>query len=91
MTARSSHSVHRDLKWALQQQAKRAGEQAPSVRGSDWRLTTVTVVNGDGTVDTGDIPGIRRLASYDTPAVDDVIVITQSSSGNWLALGPMAS
>jgi hypothetical protein len=84
---KSSHASTRDLKWAIQQAAKRTGEQAPSVRGSDWRLATVTAENGDGTVDADGIPAIRCMESYKQPAVGDVIVITQSSSGNWLAWG----
>lgn len=84
---KSSHASTRDLKWAIQQAAKRTGERAPSVRGSDWRLATVTAENGDGTVDADDIPDIRIMESYRQPAVGDVIVITQSSSGNWLAWG----
>jgi hypothetical protein len=81
--------VHRDLAWALKQQAQRAGEQAPSVRGADWRLATVTTVGTDGTV-TADGITARRLKSYSAPAAGDVIVISQSSSGNWIALGPLA-
>lgn len=82
-----AQSVHRDLAWALKQQAKRTGERAPSVRGADWRLAVVTTENGDGTVDADGIDDIRCMDTYSQPAVDDVIVITQSSSGNWLALG----
>ncbi|MFF8100194.1 hypothetical protein ACF07S_10520 [Streptomyces sp. NPDC016640] len=78
--------VHRDLAWAIKQQAKRAGEQTPSVRGADWRLATVTAVGVDGTVTADDIL-CRRMETYTLPLVGDVIVITQSSSGNWLALG----
>lgn len=88
--SKSDHSVHRDLAWALKQQAKRAGEQATTVRGADWRLATVTTVGTDGTVTAGGIRA-RRLKSYTTPAVGDVIVISESSSGNWIALGPLAT
>ncbi|MFI8191337.1 hypothetical protein ACIF8T_21380 [Streptomyces sp. NPDC085946] len=84
---KSSHAATRDLAWALKQQARRTGERAPSVRGSDWRLATVTADNGDGTVDADGIEDIRCMESYVLPAVGDVIVITQSSSGNWLAWG----
>lgn len=84
-------SINRDLVAAMKRQAQRTGERTPTVRGSDWRLATVTVVNAGGTVDTADIAGIRRLKSYTAPAVGDVIVISQSSSGNWLALGPLAT
>jgi len=87
--SKSSHASNRDLKFALQQQAKRAGERSPSVRGADWRLATVTAV-GTGTV-TADGIVCRRLKSYTTPTVGDVSVISQSSSGNWIALGPLAT
>lgn len=86
MTGKSGHSIHRDLKWALQQQAKRTGEQSPSVRGSDWRLATVTAVNADGTV-TADGLTYRRMETYQTPTAGDVIAVTQSSNGNLLAWG----
>lgn len=82
--------VHRDLAAALRRQARRTGERAPSVRGSDWRLATVTTVNADGTV-VADSVTARRLQSYQAPAVGDVIVISQSSSGNWLAEGRPAA
>lgn len=88
---KSSHASTRDLKYAIQQAAKRTGEQAPSVRGSDWRLATVTADNGDGTVDADDIPDIRCMEPYTLPAVGDVIIITQSSSGNWAAWGRTTS
>lgn len=86
---KSGHTANRDLAWALQQQARRAGERAPSVRGSDWRLASVTAV-GAGTV-TADGLVCRRLESYASPTVSDVIVISQSSSGNWIAHGRLAA
>lgn len=87
----SSHQINRNLTAALRKSAKRVGEQAPSVRGADWRLATVTAVNTGGTVDADGIPGIRRLKSYTAPAVGDLIVISQSGNGNWIALGPLAT
>ena len=62
MTSRSGQGVHRDLAWAMRQQAKRTGQSTPSVRGSDWRLATVSTVNSDGTVaaDSDTVPSIRR-------------------------------
>ncbi len=86
----SGHSIQRDLASALKQQATRAGEQAPSVRGSDWRLTTVTAVNTDGSV-TADGMTIRRLETYTNPLVGELIVVSQSSSGNWIAWGRLAA
>ncbi|CUW31795.1 hypothetical protein [Streptomyces reticuli] len=87
---KSSLSVHRDLKWALRQAAQRAGERAPSVRGSDWRLATVTAVNADGTIVADGITA-RRMEAYRNAAVGDVAVLDQSSSGNWIAHGRLAT
>ncbi|WHM30172.1 hypothetical protein OH540_09070 [Streptomyces sp. BPPL-273] len=88
---RPAPAVHRDLAAALKQQATRAGESAPAVRGSDWRLATVTLVNTDGTVAASGIPAIRCMPTYDLPTVGDVIVIDQNSSGNWITWGRMAT
>lgn len=91
MPDRPAPSVHRDLAWALKQQAQRVGEGAPSVRGADWRTAVVTAVNGDGTVAVDGIPAIRCLETYLAPKVGDLIVIEQSSSGNWIAPGRPAT
>ncbi|MCM8548880.1 hypothetical protein [Streptomyces sp. STCH 565 A] len=80
----------RELAAGLRRQAARTGSTTPSVRGADWRLATVSAVGGDGTV-TADGIAVRRLETYLNPAVGDVIVLTQSSSGNWLALGRTAT
>lgn len=88
---KSGHSINRDLGAALRRAAQRTGEQAPSVRGADWRLATVTDVLTGGMVQVDGDMEVRRLASYTTPADGDVIVISQSSSGNWIALGPLAT
>lgn len=87
----SEFAVHRELTAALRRQARRTGERTPSVRGSDWRLATVATVNTDGTIVTSDGVVARRLQSYQAPAVNDVIQISQSSSGNWLAEGRPAA
>lgn len=86
----SGHSVHRDLAYALKQQVRRTGEQVPSVRGADWRLATVSAVPGDGTL-TADGVTCRCLNSYAAPKVGDVAVISESSSGNWIAIDRLAS
>ncbi|MEG8275783.1 hypothetical protein [Streptomyces sp. AHA2] len=72
-------------------EAVRAGSNSPSVRGADWRTATVTAENGDGTVDADGIEDIRCMETYSQPAVGDVIAITQSSNGNWLAWGRTAT
>ena len=87
---KSSHASTRDLAWALAQRAKRTGEQTPSVRGADWQLATVTAVATDGTLTANGVT-IRCLETYLQPAVGDVAVITQSGSGNWAAIGRLAT
>ncbi|MCX4816782.1 hypothetical protein OG601_47540 [Streptomyces sp. NBC_01239] len=87
---KSQHGVHRDLKAALQQQARRAGEQSATVRGSDWRLATVTAVGTTGTV-TADGLTVRCMESYLQPTVGDVIVVDQNSAGNLITRGRLAT
>lgn len=91
MSDRPAPAVTRDLKAALRRQAQRVGEETPSVRGSDWRLATVTAVNGDGTLAAEGIPSIRYMDTYVLPTVGDVIVIDQNSAGNWLVRGRPAT
>lgn len=81
----------RTLATLMQNQALAAGAADPSVRGADWRVTTVATINGDGTVTTTDGIIARCLASYLAPAAADTIVISESSAGSWLALGPLAT
>ncbi|MEU1497244.1 hypothetical protein [Streptomyces sp. NPDC005732] len=89
MTSKTGHGIRADLVTALQRQAQRAGEQAPSVRGSDWRLATVTAV-GTGTVVADGIT-VRCMESYLQPTVGDVIVIDQNSAGNLITRGRLAT
>jgi hypothetical protein len=84
-------SVHRDLAWALRQQAQRAGEQSTSVRGADWQLAVITAVNSDGTIAASGIPSIRRMSRFTDPVVGDTVVISQNSLGNWVAHGKPAT
>lgn len=84
----SGHETKRQLVAALQQQAAKTGSTTPSVRGSDWRLATVTAV-GAGTV-TADGIVARCMPAYTAPAVGDVVVLDQSGSGSWLCWGPTA-
>lgn len=84
------HTSVRQLADALQQQAVDAGATTPSVRGSDWRLATVTAVGTDGTIVADGITA-RRLESYPQPAIGDVVVLDQNSMGNWLARGRTAT
>jgi hypothetical protein len=87
----SAQGVHRDLALALKQQARRTGAASPRVRGSDWRLATITAVNGDGTLDADGIEDIRRRQNFTDPVVGDVIVVSQSGAGNWLAEDRLAT
>ncbi|MFI8872505.1 hypothetical protein [Streptomyces sp. NPDC055243] len=84
---KESFGTVRKLADALQQQAVSAGATATSVRGADWRLATVQTVNAGGTVVTDDGITVRQMETYTLAQVGDVIAITQSSSGNWLAWG----
>lgn len=86
---RSQQSLHRDLVSALGDKARRAGERAPSVRGSDWRTATVATVGADGTI-TADGIRARCMPTYAAPAPGDVVVLDQSGSGSWLCWGPTA-
>lgn len=87
----SDIAVHADLADALQRQAVQAGATSPAVRGADWRLAVVATVGTDGTVTTTDGIIARRMADYVTPAAGDTVVISISSSGNWLAHGRTAA
>ncbi|NED75416.1 hypothetical protein G3I51_24440 [Streptomyces sp. SID9944] len=79
----------RDLAWALQQQAKRAGSRAATVRGADWRQAVVATVGTDGTITTTDGITCRCLTAYTAPKAGDVAIISQSGTGSWIALGRM--
>lgn len=84
---RSPHTGTRALADALAQQAEQAGADSSRVRGADWRQAIVATVNSGGTIITTDGITARRLEIYRNPLVGDVIIVTQSSSGNWLAVG----
>lgn len=85
MTAFSSLAT--SLADAVRQQAVAAGTESPAVRGADWRLAVVNTVGSDGTIVTTDGITARCMESYLIPAASDLIVITQSGNGNWLAWG----
>ncbi|WP_075737549.1 hypothetical protein [Streptomyces acidiscabies] len=76
---------------ALQRQAVDAGADAPSVRGANWQLAVVSSVATDGTLTAAGISGIRRVTRFIDPVVGDVVVISQSASGNWIAFDRLAS
>jgi len=86
---KSAHSTNRDLASALKQQATRAGEREPRIRGADWWTATVTAVNTDGTV-TADGLTYRRMETYHAPTAGDVIVVSLSGNGNLVAHGRTA-
>lgn len=79
-----------ELAAAIKRRAVQANEAAPTVSGADWRTATVATVQADGTVTTTDGIVARRLVAYQLPVVGDQIVISQSSSGSWLAVGRTA-
>ncbi|WP_432157767.1 hypothetical protein [Streptomyces sp. bgisy153] len=63
-------------------------------RAASWGLATVTAVNADGTVDIstprGPVASVRRLKSYSSPAVNDVVKISRNADGNWIVDGALA-
>lgn len=63
-------------------------------RSASWGLATVTAVNGDGTVNLstprGPMTQIRRLKSYTSPAVNDVVKVSRNPNGNWVVDGALA-
>ncbi|QCX81283.1 hypothetical protein C9F11_38500 [Streptomyces sp. YIM 121038] len=86
----SPFSSTRELADAFVHSAQRVGATTPAIRGADWRLAVVTSVGGGGTVVAEGVT-CRCLDSYPQPTIGDLIVITQSSSGNWLAAGRTAT
>ncbi|MFD3980750.1 H-type lectin domain-containing protein [Streptomyces griseus] len=88
---RSAHVAARNLVGALRRQSARVGAETPSVRGAEWRVAVVATVNGDNTVTTEDGISVRRWESYLSPAVGDIIGITQSGAGSWGTWGRWAS
>jgi hypothetical protein len=76
-----------DLADAVREQAVNTGTDTPAIRGSDWRMATVATVSTTGTVTTTDSIPVRRMETYVSPTVGDLIYITQSSAGDWLAWG----
>lgn len=81
-----SQAVTQQLADALRQSAVQAGADSPQVRGADWRMAVVATVASDGTVTTTDGVTARRLAAYQLPAVGDLVLVSQSSSGSWVAI-----
>ncbi|GGY88612.1 hypothetical protein CP967_31150 [Streptomyces nitrosporeus] len=85
MTARQS------LTEAVQRAASRAvAQEAPG-----WLIATVTATYADGTVDIatsrGPVEKVRRLKSYSTPAVGDMVKVDYNSDGNWIVAGSLAT
>lgn len=86
---KTSLASTRELAAALKSSAAKTGSTTPSVRGADWRTAVVTAV-GAGTV-TADGIVVRCMETYMQPLVGDVAVISQSSNGNWIAFGRLAT
>lgn len=85
-----SGSSAQEVAAAIRRRTVKAGAADPKVRGSDWQTAIVTAVGSDGTVTCGTIVA-RRLDSYPTPSVGDKVFLTNSSSGNWVAVGRTSS
>lgn len=71
-----------------------AAERAVTQLGSSWLTATVTAANAGGTVDVatarGPVAGVRRLKSYASPVVGDVVVVLTNANGNWVVVGAVA-
>ncbi|WP_327300373.1 hypothetical protein [Streptomyces goshikiensis] len=86
-----SGGTARGLADAIARQAVAASLDSPAVRGADWRQAIVDTVNIDGTITTTDDVVARRIGRYVSAAPGDLIVISVSGSGQWLALGRLAT
>ncbi|MGW6741625.1 hypothetical protein ACWGDX_13015 [Streptomyces sp. NPDC055025] len=89
MTPSRAEATGAALAAGFVQAARAAGASDPQVRGADWQTAVVTAVGVDGTVSIGSIRA-RRLDTYQGAQVGDMIAITQSGAGNWVALGRLA-
>ncbi|MEU7039834.1 hypothetical protein AB0A77_02095 [Streptomyces varsoviensis] len=62
---------------------------------SSWITATVSAVRDDGTCDidtaAGPVIGVRRLSSYASPQVGDVVQVDKTATGNWLITGATAT
>ena len=72
---------------AIAQLAVEQTAATPAVRGGDWRTATVATLGTDGTITTTDGIPARRAATYEGPLVGDLVRISQSSMGSWIADG----
>lgn len=74
---------------------QRAAQTAVTQGAASWCLASVTATHTNGTVDVttarGPVAGVRRLKSYVTPAVNDVVAVMTSPNGNWLVIGVLAT
>lgn len=86
----SGLSLHSQLADAMASMARGQAASDPRTRGADWRLATVATVNADGTVTTTDGIVARRMDTYRYAAAGDVIVVSVSGSGSWLAAGRLS-
>ncbi|MDX3324748.1 hypothetical protein PV405_08715 [Streptomyces sp. ME02-6979-3A] len=78
-----------DLAGALRRRAVQAVLDEPSAVGADWRQAVVDTVQAT-TVTTTDGIIARRMDTYVSAAVGDLIAVTLASSGSWLAWGRLS-
>lgn len=73
---------------------QRAAERAVRQYASAWMLASVTAVHGDGTVSiatgSGPVPHVRRMKSYASPVIGDVVKVSRNADGNWIVDGALA-
>ncbi|BDM70604.1 hypothetical protein HEK616_40910 [Streptomyces nigrescens] len=73
----------------------RSATNAVTQQAAAWLLATVNAVNVDGTVDvltaTGPVSSVRRLRSYASPVVGDVVRVDRKADGNWLVVDALST
>ncbi|MCM2391716.1 hypothetical protein [Streptomyces albipurpureus] len=76
---------------AIQRTAERAVDQ----RAAAWMVATVTATFTDGTVNIstarGPVERVRRLKSYTSPTVGDIVHVLRNADGNWAVIGAYAT
>ncbi|WP_329168303.1 hypothetical protein OG709_29890 [Streptomyces sp. NBC_01267] len=74
---------------------QRAASRAVTQEAAAWFLASVAATHTDGTVDIatalGPVASVRRLKSYTSPVVNDVVMVTRNADGNWLVIGALAT
>lgn len=85
MTSVTKSDTAVDLEWLTASKGQTKQVAASIAQGTPARRSVVATVGTDGTITTTDGITAMRLAHYASPAVDDVISLTQTVAGGWIA------